>query len=280
MSDVSQVPGLWRASNTGWHPPEQHLLSMPPSPPGTPSTYPYPTYPRPPSKPSINGFAVASLVLSILWLGGLGSVLAIIFGASARKQMARMSRAQRGEGLALAGFVIGFVGLGVALFAWLLAAVIIGIGDLGTGFPAAPVKVLHYGHPAELPYQSDLITFGISRITVLSVDYPVISQIPSAQPAPGTEFAVVNVQICAGPKGTQGLNESMESNLSSELYLVSGGSDTLSSPDAQKPGLDDIRNLSPGQCADGLVTFGINNGSPPTAVEYQMFVGTTYKWIP
>ena len=30
-----------------------------------------------------NGLAIASFVLSLVWLGGLGSVLAVIFGATA-----------------------------------------------------------------------------------------------------------------------------------------------------------------------------------------------------
>jgi hypothetical protein len=34
-----------------------------------------------------NGLAIASLVLGILWLGGLGSILALVFGYIAKKQI-------------------------------------------------------------------------------------------------------------------------------------------------------------------------------------------------
>jgi hypothetical protein len=65
-----------------------------------------------------NGLAVASLVASFFfWIGGLGAILAIIFGFIARSQIKRSAGRQKGEGLALAGIIIGFTTLvlGVAL---------------------------------------------------------------------------------------------------------------------------------------------------------------------
>ncbi len=56
-----------------------------------------------------NGLAIASFVLSVFWALGVGSVLAIIFGFRARSQI-RTSR-ESGDGFALAGIVIGFLGL-------------------------------------------------------------------------------------------------------------------------------------------------------------------------
>jgi hypothetical protein len=60
-----------------------------------------------------NPFGVASLVLGIVWLGGLGSLLAVIFGHVARAQSKRM----RGEsnGLATAGLILGYLGLALAI---------------------------------------------------------------------------------------------------------------------------------------------------------------------
>jgi hypothetical protein len=57
--------------------------------------------------------AVAALVLGILWGYGIGSVLAIIFGAIGRKQAAE--RGQGGRGLATAGLVLGIIGVVGAL---------------------------------------------------------------------------------------------------------------------------------------------------------------------
>jgi hypothetical protein len=55
--------------------------------------------------------AVASLVLAILWLLGLGSLAAIALGLTARR------RATHTEGttLALAGIALGVVGLAIAV---------------------------------------------------------------------------------------------------------------------------------------------------------------------
>lgn len=58
-----------------------------------------------------NGFAVASLVLGIVWLGGLGSILAVVFGAIGRSQIKGSRGKQRGSGMAIAGIVLGIVGL-------------------------------------------------------------------------------------------------------------------------------------------------------------------------
>ncbi len=74
---------------------------------------PRPSYPP----PSTNGLAIASLVLSILGLVGmlplLGTVLGLIFGYSAKGQIARSRGTQGGEGLAQAGIIIGWVTLGL-----------------------------------------------------------------------------------------------------------------------------------------------------------------------
>jgi hypothetical protein len=59
-----------------------------------------------------NGLAVASLVLGILWLFWLGSLLALIFGYIGKSQIDQSGGAQGGKGLAIAGIVLGWVGVG------------------------------------------------------------------------------------------------------------------------------------------------------------------------
>lgn len=66
-------------------------------------------YPQGPAPWTTNGLAVASVVLSILWLGGIGTVLGIVFGHVSRSQIKK--RPQRGAGIALAGLIIGYLGL-------------------------------------------------------------------------------------------------------------------------------------------------------------------------
>jgi hypothetical protein len=74
-------------------------------------------------KPSAeyNGMAIASMVLGILWLYGVGSILALVFGFMAKREIGRTG--QQGSGMSTAGIVLGCVGLvGVALiFAFVTA---------------------------------------------------------------------------------------------------------------------------------------------------------------
>jgi hypothetical protein len=67
-----------------------------------------------------NGMAVAALVLGILWGYGVGSILAIIFGAIGRKQCDE--RGQGGRGLATAGLVLGIIGVVLVAIVILAAA--------------------------------------------------------------------------------------------------------------------------------------------------------------
>ena len=100
---VSETPreGWWQASDGKWYPPESH------------PTYPRPStsYPFPPANPAqTNGLAIASLVLS-LTLFLIGPILAIVFGARARRQIRESGGLESGDGLAVAGIIIGIVGL-------------------------------------------------------------------------------------------------------------------------------------------------------------------------
>lgn len=78
----------------------------------TPAAAPAPVPPvfvRPAT--TLNGFAIASLILSLFWFWWVGSVLAVIFGQLALGQIARSGGIQRGRGMATAGLVIGSVQL-------------------------------------------------------------------------------------------------------------------------------------------------------------------------
>jgi hypothetical protein len=79
----------------------------PPAPPPMPSPYyaPQPVY------PTTNGLAVASLVAGFLWLGWFGSILAVIFGHIAIGQINRSGGRESGTGLAIAGLVLGYMGV-------------------------------------------------------------------------------------------------------------------------------------------------------------------------
>ncbi|MGH9414410.1 MAG: DUF4190 domain-containing protein [Terriglobales bacterium] len=62
-----------------------------------------------------NGFAIASLILGILWLYWLGSILAIVFGHVALVQIKRAGDNSTGRGMAIAGLVLGYLGVAIAI---------------------------------------------------------------------------------------------------------------------------------------------------------------------
>jgi Na+-transporting methylmalonyl-CoA/oxaloacetate decarboxylase gamma subunit len=88
------------------------------APPPMAGSHPVPGAVQPMMR-TTNGMAIASLVLSILGLFGIGSLLGIIFGYKARREIRASRGAEGGDGLALAGIIIGFVTL--ILFALVLA---------------------------------------------------------------------------------------------------------------------------------------------------------------
>jgi hypothetical protein len=56
-----------------------------------------------------NGLAIAGFVLALVWVCGIGSILGIVFGFVALSQI--KSSRQTGRGLAIAGIVLGFLGI-------------------------------------------------------------------------------------------------------------------------------------------------------------------------
>ena len=76
-----------------------------------------------------NRMAIWSLVLSILTLGGLGSIAGIWLGALARRKVAETG--ERGRGLAIAGIVVGVITLLFAIGYWIFIAMHIGGGGTG-----------------------------------------------------------------------------------------------------------------------------------------------------
>jgi hypothetical protein len=74
--------------------------------------YPYgqpPGYAYGPPIRSNNGMAIASMVLGIVWIYWIGSVLALVFGFIAKKQIRETG--EGGSGMATAGIVLGAIGM-------------------------------------------------------------------------------------------------------------------------------------------------------------------------
>ena len=131
MSDHNQSPPPEPASAASVPSATQPEPGPPPAayypPPGY-LAYPPPGYVAYPSPAPIaaqartNGLAIAALVLGILWLYGIGSILAIVFGHVAMSQIDRSGGSQSGRGMALAGAILGYVGAALFVFVLLFVA--------------------------------------------------------------------------------------------------------------------------------------------------------------
>jgi hypothetical protein len=118
MSESAQGPGWWLASDGRWYPPE--LWTGPPRPmaAGVPVNPAVPAVRSVPSHDAgTSGFAVASLICSCagIVLLGVPSVVGVVLGFVARSRIRNSYEALRGDGLALAGIIVGFVVVGLVI---------------------------------------------------------------------------------------------------------------------------------------------------------------------
>jgi len=67
--------------------------------------------------PPTNGLAIASLLFGIFWLGGIGSLAALVLGYRARREIRNSAGGQRGSSLATIGIVLGWIGLALLVIA-------------------------------------------------------------------------------------------------------------------------------------------------------------------
>jgi hypothetical protein len=72
----------------------------------------------------LNGLAIASVVLGVLWMWWLGSLAAVVMGHVALTQIARSNGTQYGRPVALAGVAIGYFGLAALLLVLLFAVAV------------------------------------------------------------------------------------------------------------------------------------------------------------
>ena len=89
--------------------------------------YPSPDYTQVPATET-NIWAIISLISGILsWLGffGLGGIAAVICGHVARSQIAHSAGRQTGDGLAIAGLVLGYLNIALAVAGICLAMLVL-----------------------------------------------------------------------------------------------------------------------------------------------------------
>ena len=168
MSTTSQGPGWWLASDGKWYPPELWKAQPAyPVQPGYPAQGPAsgavyggvvpPSYAGygtgNPSAPygqvaqKTNGLAIAALVCGcagfLLFIPG---ILGIIFGFIARGQIRRSNGRQKGDGMAIAGIIVGFGWVALLVLTIALDAAHSNNGSSGVVNPAILLGQLGLGH--------------------------------------------------------------------------------------------------------------------------------------
>jgi len=255
-------PGWWQASDGRWYPPATHPAYL--APPAQP-THPWdrstqPGWNAPPQRTS--PFAIASLILSIIWLGGLGSLLGIIFGAVSLSEIRKSANRLNGSAMATAGIVIGSVGLLVTIL--LAIAIPLAVHTLQTRTQPVTLSIGEAAVP-----DTGVFSDGIGSVTVESFSEPASANIAvggqKVSPAPGLVFAVADVRVCAGGAGSTTGVAIVRGNLT---LTRAGGPAIYPAGDAVSPALDRISTLPAGTCRSGSVTFEVPPGSRPAAVTW------------
>jgi hypothetical protein len=98
VSEQPQGEGWWQAADGKWYPPQ-------------------------PPQPTMNALALTSLVcglvgLAMFRLGAVVSILAVVFGHVALRQIRQAPTPQRGRGMAVAGLALGYVTIVLAIIFW------------------------------------------------------------------------------------------------------------------------------------------------------------------
>ena len=71
----------------------------------------------PVSVSSTSGLAIASMVLGILWIYWIGSIVALVLGYLALREIRQDPQRIEGKGMAIAGVVLGWIGVTTLLLA-------------------------------------------------------------------------------------------------------------------------------------------------------------------
>jgi hypothetical protein len=209
-----------------------------------------------------------------LWIAGLGSLLAVVFSFVARKSIKASQSSQTGAGLATAGLVIGIVGLFGA------APLIALIANYGTAVHQVNAELQV---PGTVPTNSrmgasvsvaDPGATGITDVAVKSLVFPVIPDPSTPAPNAGEEYAVADVQVCAGPGGSQSGSDTQD-----YLLEFSGGQSVqIAGIPVKSPDLGTISGLAANACVSGYLSFEITIGASPSYVAYQPGLVHQYRW--
>lgn len=123
------------------------IADLPAGPLGGQVGYPGVPYPVATAQPRVNGLAVAALAFGIaeFFTMGAAAIPALVLGHAARRSIRRTG--ERGDGMALAGIILGWAGLALVAFLVVLLftiahsardAVVVNPPNSFPGFPGGP----------------------------------------------------------------------------------------------------------------------------------------------
>jgi hypothetical protein len=114
------------------------------------------SYPSAPAGITTSGLAIASMVLGILWIYWIGSLVALILGYLALREIRQSNGRIEGRGMAIAGIALGWVGAFILLLTIALGAYI-WKSDQEQHTPPKGVRATHY-----IPLQRNFGSIGRS----------------------------------------------------------------------------------------------------------------------
>ena len=219
---------------------------------------------------SFNGLAIASLVLGIFWLWGLGSIAAIVLGIVAMRQIERSSDTQKGKGMAIGGIVLGAVGVLMIAFLVLVGSVLNNANKaaVNSGDPTSETQAVASKSSNNTPRSSKGIEYTDSQGNKYSVEIVRIDILNRGVGLDGVwvkpHAKIQNI----GSRGAPVINLNELQTAIPTKYLANGQCYT---PYTQKPGwclmLNSAKKIySPGQ--DALEPNGILNPGDIELGEY------------
>ena len=226
--------------------------------------YPQGGYPQGPGSPyarrRTSVMAIASLVLAILWIFGVGSLLAVLLGIGALVAVKHSHGAVRGRGLAIAGLVIGAIGL--------ILTVTVVVAGVHLASDIVNPRTIPYGQTVTT---DDSVT-GFTSVTV----YGVTAGLTGPSTGMRGSYAAANMQVCVGPAGMPAVEEHLDFFL---LKTTGGLEPAVVRVTAQAPNLWHSSVQWPAnQCQRGDVSFFVPAGSTPVGVRYQGYVIHPVEW--
>jgi hypothetical protein len=188
----------------------------------------------------------------------------VLLGLFARRDIRRSGETKSGRGIALAGIIVGLIGL-LVVGVFVVTSLGSDVKPLGQTLPP---KTVPFG--TTINVSNSGLNPGLKTMTVYSLSRP--------QRVVGASYvATARLRLCADASGSQsGFDFLLLSvyfadgnfGLPSVSTMVRGAGTNLTS----------VNNLAPNQCLSGYVPFDVSKGAIPVGVSYSPGVIRSVNW--